>query len=74
MTSDSMGQNRTCKIGDGLTTQYKHSANFHGVDVIVNKSGHWWYEVWHTVAADAPWGDSSLSIKSLGDVTICKWA
>ena len=54
MTGDSMERDRTCKIGGGLTAQYKHSANFLGVDIIVNKSGHWWYETWHTVAADPP--------------------
>jgi len=74
MTSDSMEQDRTCKIGGGLTAQYKHSANFLGFDVIVNKSGHWRHETWHTVAADAPWEVSSLSIKGLGEVAICKWA
>jgi len=73
MTGDSMEQDRTCKIGGGLTAQYKHSANFLGVDIIVNKSGHWWYETWHTVAADAPWEASSLSIEGLGEVAICKW-
>jgi len=39
----------------------------------VNKSGHWWYETWHTVAADAPWEASSLTIEGLGKVAICKW-
>jgi len=29
-----MEQDRICKIGSGLTAQYKHSANFLGVDVI----------------------------------------
>jgi len=28
---------------------------------------------WHTVAANAPWEASSLSIEGLGEVTICKW-
>jgi len=74
MTSDLMEQDRACKIGGGLTAQYKHSANFSGVDIIVNKSGHRWYATWHTVAADAPWEASSLSIESLGEVAICKWA
>ena len=39
MTGDSMEQDITCKIGGGLTAQYKHSANFLGVD-IRNKTGH----------------------------------
>jgi len=73
MTGDSMEQHKTCKIEGGLTAQYKHSANFVGVDIIVNKSGHWRYETWHTVAADAPWEASSLLIESLGEVAICKW-
>jgi len=68
-----MEQDRTCKIGGGLTAQYKHLANFLGVDIIVNKSDHWCYETWHTVAADAPWEASSLSIEGLGEVAICKW-
>jgi len=29
-----MEQDRICKIGSGLTAQYKHSASFLGVDVI----------------------------------------
>jgi len=74
MTGDSMERDRTCNVGGGLTAQYKHSTNFLGVDIIVNKSGHWRYETWHTVAADAPWEDSSLSIEGLGEVAICKWA
>jgi len=69
-----MEQDKTCKVGGGLTTQYKHSGNFLGVDVIVNKSGHWRYETWHTVAADAPWEANSFSIEGLGEVAICKWA
>jgi len=73
MTSDSMEQDRTCKVGGELTTQYKHSANFLGVDIIVDKSGNWRYETWHTVAADAPWEASSLSNESLGEIAICKW-
>jgi len=59
-------------MGSRLTAQYEHSANF--FDVIVNRSGHWWYETWHMVAADAPWEASSLSIEGLGEVAICKWA
>jgi len=50
--------------------QCKHSANFLGVDIIVNKSGHLWYETWHTVAADAPWEASSLTIEGLGKVAM----
>jgi len=64
---------RTCKIGGGLTAQYKHSANFLRVDIIVNKSGPWWHETWHAMAADAPWEASSLLIEGLGEVAICKW-
>jgi len=45
----------------------------HRRDIIVNKSGYWWYETWHTVAADAPWEASSLTIEGLGEVAICKW-
>ena len=74
MTGDSMEQDVTCKIGGELTAQYKHSTNLLGVDIIVNKSGHWWYETWHTVATDAPWKTSSLSIEGLGEVAVCKWA
>jgi len=73
MTGDSMEQDRTCKVGGGLTAHYKHSTSFLGVDIIVNKSGHWRYETWHTVAADAPWEASLLSNESLGEVAICKW-
>jgi len=73
MTGDSMGQDRTCKVGGRLTTQYRHSANFLGVDIIMNKSGHGRHETWHTVATDAPWETSSLWIESLGEVAICKW-
>jgi len=73
MIGDSMRRDKTCKIGGGLTTQYKHLANFLGVDIIVNKSGHWWYETWHTMAADAPMEASSLTIEGLGEVAICKW-
>jgi len=69
-----MEQDRTCKIEGGLTAQFKHSENFLLVDIIVNRSGHWWYETWHTVAANAPWEASSLSIEGLGEVAICKWA
>jgi len=68
-----MRQDRTYKIGGGLTAQYKHSANFLRVDIIMNKSGHWRYETWHTVVVDAPWEASSLSIEGLGEVSICKW-
>jgi len=74
MTVGSMEQDKTCKVGGGLSTQYKHSANFLGNDIIVNRSGHWRYETWHTVVADSPWEASSLSIESLGEVAICKWA
>jgi len=74
MTGDSMEQDRMCKIGGGLTAHYKHSANFLGIDVIMNRSGLWRYETWHLVAADAPWETSSLSIEGLGEVAICKWA
>jgi len=65
MTGDLIEQDMTCKIGGRLTSQYKHSANFLGVYAIVNKSGHWRYETWHTVADDAPWEASSLSIEGL---------
>jgi len=33
-----MEQDKTCRIGGGLTAQYKHSENFLRVDIIVNKS------------------------------------
>ena len=69
-----MRRDMTCKMGGRLTSQYKHSTNFLGDYIIVNKSGHRWYATWHTVAADAPWEASSLSIESLGEVAICKWA
>jgi len=36
MTGDLVELDRTCEIGGGLTAQYKHSANFLGVDIIVN--------------------------------------
>ena len=38
MTDDLMKQDKTGKMGVGLTSQYKHSANFLGDDVIVNIS------------------------------------
>jgi len=74
MTGDSREQDRTSKVGGGLTAQYKHSTNILGFDVIVNKSGHWRYETWRAVAADVPWEANSLSIKGLGEAAICKWA
>ncbi|KEH26353.1 hypothetical protein MTR_6g052880 [Medicago truncatula] len=40
MTGDSMSRDKTGKMGGGLTSQYKHSANFLGDDTIVNKSSH----------------------------------
>jgi len=39
----------------------------------VNKSSYWWYGTWRTLAADAPWEASSLTIEGLGEVAICKW-
>jgi len=38
---NSMKRDKTSKMWGELTLQYKHSANFLGDDVIVNKSSHW---------------------------------
>ena len=35
-----MKWDKTGKMGGGVTSQYKHLANFLGDDVIVNKSSH----------------------------------
>jgi hypothetical protein len=74
MTCDSMKRDKISRMGGGLTSQYKHSANFLGDDIIVNKSSRWRCKTWHKVAADAP-GDKAHSLtKSLEEVSICKSA
>jgi len=60
---DSKKWDKTCRMGGGLTSQYKHSANFLGDDIIVNKSRYWWCKTWHKVAIDASWKDSPLLSK-----------
>jgi len=61
-----MRRDMTCKMGGRLTSQYKHSTNFLGDYIIVNKSSH------RKVATDASWGENPLLIKSLEEVAICK--
>jgi len=67
-----MKWDKTSKMGSGLTSQYKHSANLIGDDIIVNKLSCWWGEAWHKVATDASWAESLLLTKILEEVTICK--
>jgi hypothetical protein len=55
-------------MGGGLTLQYKHSANFLGDDIIVNKSSRWRCKTRHKVATDASWGESPL----FKEVAICE--
>jgi len=43
-------------MGGGLTSQYKHSANFLGDDIIVNKLSCWRGKIRHKVATDVSWG------------------
>ena len=40
----------------GVTLQYKHSANFLGDDVIVNKLSCRWGKIRYQVATDVSWG------------------
>jgi len=47
---DSIRRDKTCRIGGRLTSQYKHSANFLGDGIIVNKLSHWRCKTWHKVA------------------------
>jgi len=37
ITGELDGTDRTCKMGGGLTSQYKHLANFIGDDIIRDK-------------------------------------
>jgi len=67
-----MKRDKTCKMGGGVTSQYKHSANFLGDDIIVNKSSHWRGKTRYKVATDVSWGQSPLSTQSLEEVVICR--
>jgi len=51
-----MKLDKTGKMGGGLTSQYKHSANFLRDDVIVNKSSRWRGKTRYKVATDVSWG------------------
>jgi len=53
---NSMKRDKTGKMGGGLTSQYKHSANFLGDDIIVNKSSRWQGKTRYKVATDVSWG------------------
>jgi len=67
-------RDKTGKIGSGLTSQYKHSTNFLGDGIVVNKSSHWQCKTLYKVETDASPGESPLLIKSLEEVAICKLA
>jgi hypothetical protein len=77
MTEDLMKRDKIGKMGGGLTLQYKHSANFLGDDIIVNKSSRWRCKTRHKVAIDKQQpmnlGEKAYCLtNSLEEVAICK--
>ena len=52
------GKDMTGEVGSGPTSQYKHSTNFLGDDIIVNKWSLWRGNTRHRVATDASWGEN----------------
>jgi len=50
-----MKRDKTSKMGGGVISQYKHSANFLGDDIIVDKLSRWRVKTQYKVTIDVSW-------------------